>query len=406
MKTLNNILLLVLMLYLVACSEESSIFNITNDGISPVAINSSDITVMPTSGGAVIKYKLPDESDLLAVEAQYVLTTGQMVKVRSSFLADSIVVEGFTNTAEYDISLFVVDRAENYSPATVISVAPSESPISTILGTVDVVSDFGGMRITWENKEMNPVAIFVSSIEGSDTTELDVYYSDAKKGEFQVIGLDTVNITGFVEIRDKWQNYSEAHEFNLSPLYETELESDRIKAMEDVHFHQFGNANSITNFFTNESSGNIYPTGTVLTQSTPWYGSVDLTTNVKLSRIVFWQYTWGNGTHFYAGLNTHIWEVYGTNNPNPLGDADGEMDESWVFLMECELIKPSGLLPYINDNTNEEDKDQAYNRGHTFRFPLEAEKYRYIRIRAKQNYLDNTEVSYASRIDIFGDDRP
>lgn len=394
----TNLLLLIVLFS--ACKEDLGLLY-KYDTVPPSPLSDSEIRVNNIAGGAVIKYKVPNEPDIKAVEARYTISSGKEFRVRSSYLNDSILVEGFLDEIDYSIDLFVIDKSENYSEVKQVMIHPLKSPILQIKETVQMTPDFGGMMIKWENQYENPIGIFVSQVVEDDTILIDSYYSKNKFGEFAIRGLDAVETNFIIQIRDKWHNYSPKHEFVLEPLFETELDYKLFEIMPNIYFNNIpsGTISSMKKLWDNGDIGDYWPGPDKST--VPWYGSIKLGKKVKLSRIVIWQYAWANMSymHFYAGGNAQEYEIWGSNDPATDGSFDG-----WTKIMNCKIIKKSGL-PLGMGSFDEEDLDIALNRGHEFAVPLEAEAYSHIRLKCISNFSFSEEYGSSSEIKFFGDDR-
>src|SRR4051812_16113864 len=99
-----------------SCKEESLGGDQPKDSTRPGEIGNIEVTNIP--GGAVLKYKLPPDEDLLYVKAQYSLREGVNSEVRASLYNDTLVVKGFGDTAERLVQVIAVDRSGNESAAT------------------------------------------------------------------------------------------------------------------------------------------------------------------------------------------------------------------------------------------------------------------------------------------------
>jgi hypothetical protein len=117
--------------------------------------------------------------------------------------------------------------------------------------------------------------------------------------------------------------------------------------------------------------------------------TIDLGVNVKLSRLVMFQwdddceYAWGNPKRF---------EVYGCNTPGMSGDWD-----EWTKIMDCSIIKPSGSP--IGTNT---DADiAALKAGHEFAVDVNTGVFRYIRIRVVSTWGGST-FTHIAEVTMYG----
>ena len=66
----KNLLYILSVLLLIACSEEERTF-VKTDSVAPQPVSNVEVTNIP--GGAILKYTLPDDEDLLWVKANYEL---------------------------------------------------------------------------------------------------------------------------------------------------------------------------------------------------------------------------------------------------------------------------------------------------------------------------------------------
>ena len=90
--------------------------------------------------------------------------------------------------------------------------------------------------------------------------------------------------------------------------------------------------------------------------------------------------------------------IYGSNDPTL--DMSG-----WILLMECEIMKPSGLPIGIGRQyQSDEDFDIAHNKGHEFMIPLDAPAVRYLRIEGTESWEGNG-LGVPGEMHIFGDAR-
>lgn len=405
---ITSLMFVLWSLLCLSCANEDNLKEpVKHDSRPPTALTSSDISVRSISGGAVIKYSLPHEADIRAIEAQYTLTNGKQFTVRGSFLSDSIVVEGFIDTKPYDIRLYVVDNSENYSDPYVLSITPEKSPLSMIAESLSVIPDFGGLQITWENESLSTVSMFMYRVEGIDTLLVDQYYSKTSAGLWTIRGENNVESEYLMQIRDRWNNHTDMFSYRLTPLFEKELDYSTFSIPSD-YFVNIGDPGSMPKWWDKEKSvpnwGDIYwPT---LSFGLPSVATIKFAAPTMISRIVLWQYAWGatNYSHFYYAGNLRVVDLYGSTEASP-SVSDPEDNASWSFIMRCEIKMPSG--GWINqDSMTDEDFDVAKNRGHEFIFPVleKAPKYTYLRFKIISSFDGAPEGGMLSEINLFGDD--
>lgn len=370
---------------------------IVTDNIAPGTI--SNVVIKPTPGGAEITYDLPQDVDLLYIEAQYKLPNGENVLVNSSSNKRTLSIEGFAEVKEYEVLLTSVDRSGNRSESLIVKVTPDTPPVTSVFNTLKVAPDFGGLNLQWENPTETEFAIMIyqTNKEG-DKENVDTYYTSAKVGNYSIRGLKNEEGEFFIQLRDKWNNFSEMHTEVLTPLYEEQLPSENFKLLDYAY---------TSNIPTSDMSrlpyiwdGDLHYENVTNGSKVPWYVSFAIADKpIRLSRFVFWQFAWdfNNYGHYYAGNNGMVYEVYGSANDVPTVDMSG-----WTLLMTCKIIKPSGL-PFVigRDYQSDEDFDLAHNKGHEFILPLDAPAVRYLRVRSIEGF--GGPLASFSEMQVFGD---
>jgi lipoprotein len=88
----NTIFLLLFVFGLFACEDDGSIFELSTDGL--------EVKFTPVAGGAMMYYKLPNNSDIFAVNVRYKNWQGQDVLKTSGYSGDSLLLDGFTRGLE------------------------------------------------------------------------------------------------------------------------------------------------------------------------------------------------------------------------------------------------------------------------------------------------------------------
>lgn len=384
------------------CSEN---FNrpTSTDTVPPQPIAQESVVVTPIAGGAIIKYALPDEPDILAVEARYTISSGAEYKVRASSLVDSVVVNGYMEIQQYPVELYVVDRAGNFSTPITVDITPREAPINTIFASLSLAADFGGVVVSWTNQSKSPIAIFLfKENDEGEWEEVDVYYTDSAGGSYAVRGQGADETRFALQLRDQWKNYSDYYIDTITPLPEVELDYGLFSVMNIRYANNVGSANGITDLWTRSLDElERFHLTSLNSTSIPWDVSFTIGKTAKLSRIVIWQYGWSynNYATFYSGGNARAYEFYGSNAPT----EDGSLDDSWELFLTAEITKPSGE-PYNmgTDGMTEEDFDIAMNRGHEFMVPGETGKYLYIRLRCMAEFSGGTTYGHSYKMQFFG----
>lgn len=390
--------LLSAVLLLSACKDVELGPITQEDGTAPAII--SDVTVKAIPGGAVITYQLPTDPDLLYVEANYALPNGESKVVTASYNKRSVSVEGFAEVKEYTVSLTSVDRSGNRSTPYMVNFTPDTPPIISILSTLEMQADFGGLHLEWDNPTKAELAILVYRTDSiGDNVMIDTQYSSAANGAYTVRGQDTISTNYSVRLRDKWSNYSEVKSKTLTPIFEVKLDRTKFRALGAEFADRVGTIGNIPRLWDDNFSDNAITDGKTVA---PWYASFSIgDVPVRLSRVVVWQYAWANTMnygHYYAGNNMRRFELWGSNDPTT--DMSG-----WVKLQNSEIIKPSGLpIGVGRDNMSNEDFELAHDKGHEFTIPLDAPAVRYIRLVSLEGFETN-DLATPSELHFYGDPR-
>jgi len=223
MSKIKLVSILALFIGLVSCQEfmswEDDYGNATPD---PVTITS----VAAIHGGAVIKFKIPVQENLLGVKAVYKFSDqGETKEVFVSAFTDSIKIQGFPTENKYEVQLFTIHKNMKESAPVVASFNPLEPSIFPISKTVQSAPTFGGVYTKWQNPSEAEVAITLwkKNAENDDYTLYYTVYTKAPEGSFAFRGLKNENTTFKYSIRDRWLNTVETEPFEVTPLFEEEI---------------------------------------------------------------------------------------------------------------------------------------------------------------------------------------
>jgi len=382
LKIKNFIIIPLLLFVLMGCKEEGRIDHIDGSAPAPAPIDAMSVNVRKTPGGAVLKYKLPEDiSNLLYVRADYEIQSGVKRQTKASCYEDSLVLDGFGDTRTYDVLLYSIGKNEKSSKPVIVQVEPGVAPV--YLATALLKEAFGGVAVVIENPEKAALAIELmgDTAKLGYQSRLATYYTSKEKANFTFRGLDTIQGDFSVYMRDRWNNMSETETATLTPWYEEFIPKDKWNA--DPPFPLPGDraasaaAYQISNIWngniTTESMYNAAIGGTM-----PIWITWDLGVTIVMSRFTYWYSP--NRTPF-AEYSLKEFELYGSTNPN----LDGSWD-SWTKLGKFECLRPSGL----NINTAE---DEAFARA-GFEFELEETDVikpfvpvRYIRLKGLSNFF-------------------
>ncbi|MFS8617644.1 MAG: DUF5000 domain-containing lipoprotein [Solitalea sp.] len=371
-KSLNIIAAAACILLLVSCAKEEKHTPFEKSDVVPDPIGQIQVENLP--GGAKLRYKVPNDPNLLYVKAEFE-TQGKVRNVKASFYENTLILEGFGDTATHDVSVFAVSKSEVHSEPTIVKVKPLTPPVISTFESLTLNEDFGGVTVNFTNEPQADLAIAVIYQDGEGFwTRDEVLYTMKEKGTFSARGFDSKPIVFGVYVEDRWGNVSDTLVSQLTPLFEEEIPKPFQKYVLPTD-----NTTLYSSAFPME---NVWDGGedhyqTSYAAGIPTWFTFDLKVTAKLSRFLYQQRTnsesvrWGNA-------NPRYFEVWGTaDTPDPTGSWEG-----WTKLLDVESVKPSGLpLGQYND----EDWALAL-KGEEFSFPLDAPPVRYIRIKVNETW--------------------
>lgn len=387
-KRIFCIIVSLIPVIITGCREEGRIDHIDTSAPAPAQV--TNVTVRNTPGGAVLKYTVPEDRNMLYVQAVYDIRPGVQREMKSSYYKDSLILEGFGDTGTYDVSLFSVGKNEKASDPLKVQVNPSTAPIR--LAQKQLSETFGGVSVRIDNPEK---ANLVVTLMG-DTAQLGYhltlqsFYTSAEKAKFNFRGLDTIPLNFSVYLRDRWNNVSDTVTATVTPIFEDEIamntwveytlpgDARPYDGNYSVRGLWYGN-------FTNPQTNTYLSAMLPLPQIITW----DFGKTVLLSRFKLWPRNhvddrWRRG-------HPRIFEIWGSMNPNP----DGSLDDTWIPLGRFESEKPSP-----GETITQEDIDYAL-AGFDYDFeesdfaPDPFVPVRYIRVRCIRTY-NNSEASYVA----------
>lgn len=377
----NNIFPLVIAIFFVtvlpSCTEEDERGLVTPDSTPPGIVSEIVVTNLP--GGAKIEYKLPDDQDALLVEASYRLGNGETVTAKSSIFKNFVAIEGLRKAESQDVNLVVVDRSNNRSQPVNVSISPETAPIDKLFTTFELVADFGGVRIRYNNEDeiRAELILYASDESGRLIYSQSAFISTDDRSHHTFRGFPPEIATFGISAIDRWDNATEILETEVLPLEEILLS---IEEFNDIHLD--GDEPDVFSWvISNMWNGSIEGAGFHTAQGSPGaiippytkgyhMFTVDLGVKAKLSRFKFWQ---RQGNWIFTHGNPRRFEVWGIDE---IPADNGASFDGWTRLVENgEVIKPSGGAL---GNNSAEDAAQAA-AGEEFEFPIEAPPVRYIR---------------------------
>jgi hypothetical protein len=362
------------------CQKERNTY-IDNNAPAPAQV--SDIKVVATPGGAVITYKVPIDPNLLYTKAVYEIQPGIFREAKSSYYRDTLELVGFGDTSNHEVKIFSVGKNDKESEPLFVSVTPLTPPVQSAFGTLNLYAAFGGVSVSFQNNlQANLAIVVIADTTGLNTwAPVNTFYTKALKGSFSARGYDTTEMKFAVFLRDRWNNRSDTLKKMLKPLYEQLIPKNTIKGIalptDALLLASGNNIDKLFDGITN-SSGNIYATHQ--TNTLPEWFTFDFGNKVMISRFKEFQ----RANYSYNGAVPEIFEIWGSNAPNPNGSWDG-----WQLLGTFNSFKPSGL-PF--GKTSPDDINYAVVNGEDFEFKDVPPAVRFIRFKTLKTYGDIGQV--------------
>ena len=350
----------MVLLMVTSCVQPPEWLKVENETPS----NVSNVTVDPIFGGAIVRYTTPQERGLLGVKVAYTLTNGEFRERFSSVGVDSVLLEGFGDTNEYQATIYTVHQSGNLSSGLPVTIQPLEPVLVNIRQTLQTENVFGGIALNWENplEQQIRVSLYWFNPERMEWVLFNNYFSSGKNGRVVSRPFTAERHQFRVEMYDRWMNSVEPFEFEGNPWPEYELaskENDRyLWGIYDEMFVTW--RGDISNFvyprpFTlaldgrlpHENSALMWQpgddganmleyTGDNVTMPWPLYFTVDFGREQIFSRINFRSANYTYVPIFYA-WHPSDFEIWGANHIKPREEI-GDKNANLAYWTEWEMV--------------------------------------------------------------------
>ncbi len=413
----NQILLLIILLAAAACKKQQR-FTMESDGTPPGKITLR--SYQPLYGGARFFYTIPNDEDLLGVEAVYTNENNQTFKFMSSYFIDSVDVYGFADIRDYKVQLFAVDRAGNRSEPLDVSITPLEPAYRKVASTIQAKPGFSSFFLDWNNELQQNITVYVDyEFPDKGTTRNlttvfssnlltdrrfvnDLFLTPSEKVKVKVrVGDIYGNITDpidkgefnlFEDVQIPKQNWvlPNANDSigGVPMCFGNGLEGRSAKVIDGII-----DRGDNLNFMHTQARGR---TGRAADGNMPWNFIIDMGAKYEISRIITTQRHSGglanvNRGQYYQSENVGLYRVY-------IWD---DVKNAWEFIMEHKIPVPQGLteLEFVKKG---EAGDMAYMFPDNPAYTKATRWFRYEAVKSfNGNYtLDNANC--LSEITLFG----
>lgn len=385
------IILTVCLFFIVNACDEKKLEPITASMGKPAQV--TDIQVKTVPGGAIISYKIPNVEDILGVKVIYKLGSGKTYEASSSFYENKLEILGYNDTLSHEVELYTYNRAQELSDPVKVTFTPLESPLSKVIKTMNIISDFGGAQFNWENEYNAPLAFeFLAQDSLGNLQTMKIVTSEADSARQSLRGYDPEPRIFAAVVRDYWDNRSDTiypPGGTVLPLYEERLDKTKMTIMKLANDQNFTNWEGMDSYLIDDDHDTF---GHSPNSSLPAPFTIDLGVLAKLSRIVIFPRYFDSKYFIWGNIKTFT--VYGkVDKPSQSGDWN-----EWTKIMDCEVKKPSGS-PYGTDT----DEDLAAGEaGYEFVFDLSQEPLHYLRIVVTSTW-GGTTFTHPADVDVYGE---
>ena len=385
------LILIACVILFYSCSEENNRVPVTSDSTIPGQVSNVRAEALP--GAVKLTYDLPSGQSLSYVKAEC-LINGVVRQVIASSYVNNLTIEGFADESDYTVNLYSVNRSEKDSDPVAVTVRPLSPNFREVFKNVQLVGDWGGASVFFENPNEADLAIIISYVDSTGFwTTGETFYTKSLTGKFSLRGLPPKETRFGVSIRDRWGNMSDTLVSDLTPRFEKQLDKLRFSEMSLP-----GDAPILSPFMLRYWWDDRLGYEVVTLNTGLWPPVLTFDTGCPqgalLSRIRLWQRIADEYILVaYNDRSCRLFEIWGSMNPNP----DGSWD-SWTLLLDGEMIKPSGL-PI---GTNSDEDLEAWWNGNEIEFPLDIPYVRYIRFICKETWGKLSTMFISSEMSLYG----
>lgn len=355
--------------FFLSCTELGRIDQTGLDDYVPEQV--SVTSIRPFSGGAIIRFALPDDINLRGVRAEY-QRAGETVFTQVSRYVDSVKIEGLATTNTQTVKLYSLGKNDALSSPVEVDITPGIPSIQKV--KLALFETFGGVRLVMEgNEDRAPLAITILKDThlddfGKDPSQMEweevfTYYSSGEEASFTRYGLDPQTVIYGVCARDRWLTYSDTLYFQLTPFEENELPNsgwktyylpgDETVCLEGKY--------PFVNMWDGSAADNAQTAGFTRGPRRKTF-TIDMGYTAAFSRMRMQPRM--RSQHVNSEFTPWHWQIWGSMNPNP----DGSFDDSWYLLGDFIQKKLSGLSPdgSMGPYTTEDDEFFINNNDYEF----------------------------------------
>jgi len=349
----------VIMIGLLGSCKRSDGFNapVSTDKTKPDVV--TNIKVKNLNGAAYITYTLPNSPNLLYVMAQYNINGKTVRQTKASYYTDTVLVDGFAKSQDYQVTLWSVSRANIQSDPITVTVHPDTPYYQLIKPTVQMIPDFGGVNIKALNPGKKAIGVILIAYDNS-TQALEVqdqHYTNVDTINYSVRGYAATPRKFGVYVTDNFGNISDTTIINLTPIFETLLDKSLFSTYKLPTDSPTAYGWEVPFLWDNKTDDYSNGWHTAPGAPAPIQCTFNLGVSAQLSRFIMWERP---DEYAYSHGNPKDFSIWGSNKPAPqdallpqLASA-GTVVGDWINLGNYHFPDPpSGLAPgFTNDADN------------------------------------------------------
>lgn len=385
--------------------KQSDGFNgpVSTDQSKPGVV--TNIKVTNYNGGAYITYTLPNSPNILYVQAQYKINATTSRQTKASYYTDTVTVDGFAKSQDYDVTLYTVSRANVMSDPVVVHVHPLTPVYQLIKPTLALTADFGGVNITALDPQKKPVGIILIAIDPTTKNYeiVDQHYTNQDTSNYTVRGYDTTPRTFGAYITDQFGNSSDTTFATITPIFETLLDKGKFFKYLTPTDSPIGYGWELPYLWDGKTDGYSNGWHTLPGAPAPMQCTFGIGLTAKLSRFILWERP--NEFSFSHG-NPKDFTIWGSSKASPAdillpqSSPVGTVVGDWTNLGNYHYPNPPSGLPPALASVNA--SDQAFVlAGVNFNFSVSDPPVSFIRIDVADTWSGG-DFAHIMEISLYG----